>query len=173
MTDSGFIQLPRRRGVPPVIKFIMQDDPNNFMTWTKCFAVPGRDSLIDLVHPVTGRTQINAETLDEVRLRYPDAVLMTWSAFVADKAARQDNEPRQWNPVTEDRYHDMMNVLPPAAMVNGAFLVGEASDHHAGTGRPRFAAFKQEAGNYFELSTPITLAEFRTTFGDCKNLYVE
>jgi len=55
----------------------------------------------------------------------------------------------------------MLEVLFPAAMGGGAFLVGEAHDHDPATGRPRFSAFKEVNGRYFEGDEVITFAEFK------------
>ena len=41
-----------------------------------------------------------------------------WEAMKADKSA--------WIPTTESMYWEMLECLPPRAMRNGAFLVGEA-----------------------------------------------
>ena len=55
-----------------------------------------------------------------------------------------------------------LECLPPAAWIGAAFLVGEPSDHHAGTGAPRFQACRYVAGVYEASSRPLTLDEFRT-----------
>lgn len=67
-----------------------------------------------------------------------------------------------WLPTTEERYHDMLEVLPPAAMMRGAFLVGEAQDHLSDDGSPRFTVYRyfRSAGEYAVGSRPITVAEF-------------
>lgn len=149
------------------------DDPQNPMTWSKCFAVPGEDSIIDIVHPVTGLSMIEKESLEQIRLRYPSAVLCEFTEHMNAKANRQDSEPREWAEVTTERYYDMLNVLPPAAMGHGAFLVGEPYDHHAKTGRPRFACFKMEGEKCYELSCHITHAEFCKMFGKTAYTYAE
>jgi hypothetical protein len=56
----------------------------------------------------------------------------------------------------------MLEVLPPAVMARGGFLVGEPWDHHALTGRPRYAAFVELGGRWFESTRPVTVAEFRS-----------
>ena len=52
-----------------------------------------------------------------------------------------------WQPTTETTYWKMLEVLPPALMNPGCFLVGEPFDHGhcAVTGdiRPRYEAFIQ------------------------------
>lgn len=138
----------------------------------RCFAVPG-DTVIDHIHPVTGRSICYGETLEQIRLRYPGAVEMDLDEFLTAKAAKQDGEEKTWTEITEDRYDEMLNVLPPAAMARGAFLVGEPWDHHATNGMPRFSCFKADGGKFFSLSGHITLAQFREMFGPCSNDYVE
>ena len=146
------------------------DDPAHPMTWTKCFAVSGSESIIDLVHPVTGRSQCYGKTLADIRAERPEyalAEVVDFAAHCAAHSARQD-VPGEWQKVTEEKFHDMLEVLPPAAGVPGcgAFMVGEACDHHAGTGRPRFSAFKRVGEVFFEYSRPMTFREFKAEFGD-------
>lgn len=136
----------------------------------RCFAVPGTDSIIDLCGE-DGLSKCYRANLEEICKRHPGAVEMTLDAFCADKGARQDAEPKVWTEVTEERYWEMLGVLPPAAQARGAFLVGEAYDHHASTGRPRFQCFKRDGGKWFSLSNPITHAQFCEMFGKCSNQY--
>lgn len=124
------------------------------------FAVPGGDSIIDLVIPETMLTMHFSNSLDEVRKKNPGAVLMTLDAYCEAKAARQDSAVT-WSEVSEEKYFDMLEVLPPAFQRGGAFLVGEPQDHHAGTGRPRFDAFKMIGKKYFAASRPMTIQEFK------------
>lgn len=148
------------------------DDPSSPLTWSKCFAVPGADHIIDLVHPITGRSQIYGKTLAQVQEQYPDAVTVDFDAHCAEHAARQD-AGGEWIETTEARFHEMLEALPPAATVPGyaAFMVGEASDHHARTGQPRFAAFKCEGGKYWNFTRPMTFREFNQVVGDCASYH--
>jgi hypothetical protein len=125
-----------------------------------CWAVPGANSIIDVIHPVTGRTWINGNTPAEMLAREPRAVRMVLSDWLAEKAARQQT-PITWTQTTEATYREMLDVLPPAAWVAGYFLVGEPTDHCAATGAPRFQGYRETAGRYFASSRPITLAELR------------
>jgi hypothetical protein len=127
-----------------------------------------------MVNPETGLSHIQNENLEQIRLRYPEAQLVNFEQHVASIAAQQDAEPLFWKDVTEERYYEMLNVLPPAAMHAGAFLVGEPYDHHAGTGRPRFACFRRNhSGQYQELSCHITHKKFCELFGKTSYDYVE
>ncbi len=70
-----------------------------------------------------------------------------------------------WIEVSDERYVEMLCVLPPEAMLRGAFLVGEASDHCPLTGEPRFACFSRESdGKHYESRVPLTLSTFRSLF---------
>lgn len=135
-----------------------------------CFTVRGADSMIDLVHPVTGKTVIYGRTLEECRQEkgYEAAELMTVDDFCRDKADRQD-EPVIWEETTEERFFEMLECLPPAYQTGGerggAFLVGEPWDHHAATGRPRFAAYREIGDKFLVASRPMTVQEFKKALG--------
>jgi|SRR5688572_25623772 len=131
------------------------------LNFSAVFAVPGQSSVIDAVHPETGRSIICGETLAEVRARYPGAVEMPWEAWQAAQAARQ-HTPIEWRPITPSRFGEMLDVLPPLAWSPAkGFLVGEPSDHDVVTGQPRYVAFLQRGAAYFESSRPLTTAEWR------------
>lgn len=136
----------------------------------QCFAVPGEGNIIDTINAETGRSQINGENLEEIRRRYPRAEVMALNDWTTQRAALQ-NTPVTWNETTEEVYHEMLEVLPPAAWHNGAFLVGEASDHSYSTGRPRFECFRQRAGQFHGSSRPMTHKEFVAEFGACPCYY--
>ena len=137
------------------------------------------ETLIDTIHPATGLSWCFGKTLEIVQQEYPTAKVVNIDEWCKAKGERQ-NTPIEWEEVTEARFYDMLNVLPPAAMVPGAFLVGEPTDHHAGNGRPRFQAFKAENGiertpeavKFFASSRPITHAEFCTLFGKTPFTYI-
>ncbi len=144
----------------------------NILEATHAFAEPGQSWLIDMIHPETGRSFVNGDDLASMRVRHPRAEIVEYSAWARAKAEAQD-EPGAWSPVTEDRYLEMLGVLPPAAMKAGAFLVGEPYDHHARSGQPRFACFRKTAdGTHEEYSRPMTHAEFVALFGQCSSDYI-
>jgi hypothetical protein len=66
-----------------------------------------------------------------------------FDAVDLDYMARRDI----WRPTTEAMYWNQLEVVPPAAMKNGAFLVGEASDHNA-EGLAVYACFRQRGDTY-------------------------
>ncbi len=147
-----------------------QHKPLTSCDCTNCFAIPG-DTMIDLVHPRTGLSIYARETLEQIQLRYPGAELMSVEAFCAQKSARQST-PIEWNETTENNYREMLDVLPPASSVTGAFLVGEPCDHCARTGQPRFQAFRKQGEQFQSASRPMTFAEFKQLFQTSKYYYI-
>lgn len=129
------------------------------MTFTHVFAENVRN-IIDAVHPATERGIYSGETLEQVQKRYPNAELLSLDDWQARKAAAQDT-PIQWLETTREQYHAMLCVLPPAYHRGGDFLVGEPDDHHAITGAPRFAAYREWGGRFFVASRPMTVRELR------------
>jgi len=130
-------------------------------TFTEVYAVPGKQNIIDNINPVTGLTQCYGETEAELQARYPGAVRMLWEDWQRDASARQ-HTPIVWEPSTAEQYHDMLNILPPAMWIGGAFLVGEPMDHDLSTGEPRFTAYLSTRANaFFVASRPLTRAELR------------
>lgn len=86
-------------------------------------------------------------------------------------------KPVTWIEVTEERYDEMLGVLPPALMIGDGFLVGEPSDHRMCevTGNnytPTWAAFvhigpavagtwRGPQTKFYESDRALTKAEFR------------
>lgn len=126
----------------------------------ECYAVPGSDSMIDVIHPVTGLTVYGNKTMEQVQAETPGAVRMLVEQFCNEKAQRQ-RAPITWSPVTEEKYTEMLEVLPPALWEGRWFLVGEPWDHDAGNGQPRFAAYGAIGGKYYTASRPLTRKEMR------------
>ena len=122
------------------------------------FAVPGSDSVLDMVHPDTGRSMVYGKTLEQIRAENPGAEVVNFFAWMAAKAERQ-HTPVVWSECPEARYHEMLEVLPPAFWQGGLFLVGEPWDHDAGTGQPRYAAFWKRGGVYLTADRPMTCRE--------------
>ncbi len=126
------------------------------------FAVPGQNHIIDAARP-DGRSQINGQTLDEIRARgkeYQDVVLMPWEEYRAAQVARQ-NTPIVWEETTAENYEEMLSVLPPAVWDSYGFMVGEACDHSLETGKARFQAYRCINGRYEAASRPMTIKEFK------------
>lgn len=128
-------------------------EPISILNCEMGFAVPGGDSIIDYIRPDTGRSWHYGEDLEQIRGRYPGAVIVNINEHCMAKAARQDSPIRE-------RYWEMLEVLPPAAMGGGGFLVGEPCDHHAITGQPRYDGFREWHGKFYEGSRPMTRKEY-------------
>jgi hypothetical protein len=78
----------------------------------------------------------------------------------------------KWVPITEERYDEMLGVLPPASVAEWqGFQVGEATDHR--NGRPTFASFKREGDQFFESEESLTFAEFKAEFPKAEYYYGE
>lgn len=130
-----------------------------------CFAVPGNLSMIDVVNPFTGLTACFNRSIEDVQKQYPGAVKMTIEEFCALKSAAQ-RTPVVWVDTTQEKFWEMLEVLPPAAWVrgktgSGAFLVGEPTDHDAGNGQPRFQAYWQRGDVFLASNRPVTRSEFK------------
>lgn len=138
---------------------------NSPMTATECFAIPGQ-TMIDTIDSETGLTHIYRKTLDDVRAEvhtwadYSKAERMTIEEFCRSKAEAQDT-PITWEPITEEKYWEWLECVPPAAYTATGFLLGEPFDHHALTGKPRYTACIKKGDAYFASSRPMTKAEFR------------
>ena len=134
----------------------------NVMDCVDCYAVPGHDSMIDAINPVTGLGLWGGKTLEDCQEDNPGAVRMTIEDFCKQKAERQ-HTPIKFTETTAERFDEMLNVLPPAWGTQGytAFLVGEPYDHDAETGRPRFQGFIQQGKKYYQSNRPVTVKEMQ------------
>ena len=65
--------------------------------------------------------------------------------------------------VTAQRYQDMLEVLPPARWIGGAFLVGEAMSHDD-NGQARYAYYFRRGDQHFH-GADLTVAEFEAKHG--------
>lgn len=124
------------------------------------FASLNGETLIDVINPETNLSWCYGKDLAKIREEYPDAEIVNIADWCQAKGERQ-NTPIIWTETTEEIYWQMLEVLPPAAMCGGAFLVGEPADHHAGNGQPRFDAFRQIGKTYLNANRPMTRAEFK------------
>ena len=65
---------------------------------------------------------------------------------------------------SEERYDEMLGILPPALMLGKGFLVGEPFDHRickvTNVVRASYAAFFQKNGKFYEGGN-MTLPEFK------------
>jgi hypothetical protein len=127
----------------------------------QAFAEPGAHNLIDIINPQTGLSSINGETLEQVRKRYPTAEVVDVDEWCQKKAEGQDSKI-EWIETTEEKYYEMLGVLPPAWLTQDSFLVGEPYDHHAVSGAPRFAAYIHFGKRYLTSNRPMTIKEFKS-----------
>lgn len=125
----------------------------------KVFAVPGEGNIIDVVTD-GGLSACYHESLEQVRIRYPKAEVLDYDDWAKAKAACQDT-PITWEEITEDKYSYYLEVLPPIAWKDGAFLVGEPWDHHAITGMPRYQACKMVGNKFYASNRPLTRIELK------------
>jgi len=132
-----------------------------------CIAVPGQNSCVDVINPITGRTWYGRKTVAECIADNPGAEVMTFDELTRQIAERQ-HTPITWDPSTYEAFDYGLNVLPPAIWIGGGFMVGEPCDHDAETGKPRFQAFRQHGVGpdsiYERANRPMTCAEFREIF---------
>jgi len=74
-----------------------------------------------------------------------------------DLWATMKTKPYPWVETTENMYNQMLDVLPPAAMGENAFLVGEPYTHNE-KNEPVFACFVHSGKHY--QARYMTLNEF-------------
>ncbi len=137
--------------------------------YTHAYARPGEDSIVDLIDPETGLTSVYGQTFEQVLERYPNVVRVNLDDWTTARGQEQDT-PIVWTVTTKEKYWEMLEVLPPALWIGGAFLVGEPTDHSYTTGRPRFAAYWQRGSSddfavYLVASRPLTTQELRKEIG--------
>lgn len=75
----------------------------------------------------------------------------------------------EWIDTTEERYDEMMGVLPPAADAPNAFLVGEPVSHSGG--RPTFDCYRVVDGKYQVSKEAITFQQFKAEFPEAEYYY--
>ena len=126
----------------------------------RAFVSKRTSTVIDIIHPRLGIGIYGGQTLAECRAKNPDAEEMDFEEF-CKWLAEQQRTPITWEETTQERFDDMMGILPPAAMTGNAFLVGEPSDHDAGNGMPRFQAYRRRGNAYQASSRPMTRKEFK------------
>jgi len=130
----------------------------------KAYARPDHRCLIDTIDEATGLTRINQETFEELRQRFPDAILVDVDQWCEEKQ-RAQLAPITWQKTDKETYWEMLECVPPARMAGGAFLVGEPMDHLAATGESRFEMFRKRGPKYYVASRPVTIAEFHELIG--------
>ena len=81
-----------------------------------CFFQASTNTIIDLVHPLTGRSIYAGENLEEIQKRYPGAVQVPWELAWEQK---QEKEKRPVQEITGEKFEEMLCCLPPRGWRNG------------------------------------------------------
>lgn len=79
------------------------------------------------------------------------------------KPAASGNDEADAEKVDAKRYQDMLEVLPPARWIGGAFLVGEAMSHDE-DGQARYAYYFRRGDQHFH-GADLTVSEFEAKHG--------
>ena len=110
------------------------------------FYQPGKAGIIDLC--IDGKGQYSGETLEQVRLRYPGAEIGELGTVSEQSEEMFKSAPVE---VTEERFDEMLNVLPPINWVRSA--AGETSFKMIERTYGNITTIFARIGNrYFELS---------------------
>lgn len=128
--------------------------------------VQGAMTCIDDVNPATMRGMYSGETLEQVRLRYPGAEIAELEPWLAAKEKALCTEPQE---ISEDRFVEMLEVLPPQRWQRSRecdFESFELSEHLSGRVTSIFCRL---GGKYFEF-TGICGQSIQTHFVHCGGL---
>ena len=97
----------------------MTDQPTErrklpYDAYTECWYVPGETAVVDLIHPDDGLTLHFQECAAEIQARHPAAQRMAFDeAWKLADAAGTERCKQDITEVTEARFMDALNVLPP------------------------------------------------------------
>lgn len=131
------------------------------MEYKYCYAQPDSDAIIDVIDPSTGLTNINSESFEQVRQRYPNAQMVPLQAFLEAKAAKQET-PIEWVQVGEEDFFAALECVPPKEYHGSSFLNGEPYDSHALSGHARAYGYRElPTGSFWKTNRPVTVTEFR------------
>jgi len=80
-----------------------------------CFYVPGRHTVIDMVLMPDGLGLWGTETLEQIQAQYPGAVVIGFdiACEMIDKANAERYHVGRFEKITEDRFLEMLECLPP------------------------------------------------------------
>ena len=119
-------------------------NPNMIEEW---FWQPGQPNAIDAINPDTGRGLYSGEGLEDIRKRYPGAIITTLDAILDAERTAFVSEPVR---IDRERWNEMLNVLPPIQWKNEraaeTFKMSEMTSGMITT------IFCRIGENYFELS---------------------
>ena len=119
-------------------------NPNMIEEW---FWQPGRPNAIDAINPATGKGLYSGENLEDIRKRYPGAIITTLDAILDAERTAFVSEPVR---IDRERWDEMLGVLPPLQWKNEraaeTFKMSEMTSGMITT------IFCRIGENYFELS---------------------
>lgn len=78
-----------------------------------------------------------------------ETLVNVWRETTPKKYQRLNLHEIKGEPVSAQKYEDMLGVLPPERMTGNAFLVGEPTDHHGEKSRARYAFYYQLDKGYY------------------------
>lgn len=131
----------------------------NGLEVTHVFTEPNKTCIVNFCHPQMEQEKIQEE-LKTLRINWPNTILMTWEEF-DNQAYKLQNTELKMEEITEERYFELMECLPPAAMEHNKFLVGEPWDHCVKTGKPRFQMCVTSGGKHYASDRPVTKEEYK------------
>lgn len=97
----------------------MIDRPNErrrlpYDAYTECWYVPGETHIVDVIQPDDGLTLHFSEDAAQICARYPTAQRMSCDdAWKAAEAVGLERYRKDVSEVSEERFNDALNVLPP------------------------------------------------------------
>lgn len=100
------------------------------------------------------------EALARIKSEMPDETFTIQQNVAWSLAQRSLALPPTFKKVTESRYDEMLNVLPPLAWCAKGFLVGEAYSHTV-DGHATYTAMVQHRGRFYESQGSMTIAVWR------------
>lgn len=104
------------------------------MKETQCFVQPDTFTIIDTVHPITGKSVCYGHTLEQIQARYPGAIIGDIDEWCDKREASFLTDPSE---ISEKQYDDMLNVLPPKRWIQARGPYGyessfEMIEHQSG-----------------------------------------
>ena len=128
----------------------------SYEAFTECWYVPGETHIVDLIHPDDGLTLHYHEDAVAVRGRYPGAERMSCDdAWKLVDTAALERYRKDVSEVTEERFMDALNVLPPVGWTTKAGVESfRISERLSGNITDIYARLGER---YFKLSDDISL----------------
>lgn len=120
------------------------------MSAAQCFVQPETFTIIDTVHPVTGRSVCFGHTLEEIQRRYPGAIVGNFDEWCHKREESFLTEPEE---ISEEQWNAMLNVLPPQRWVQERGPYGyahsfEMCEHRSGRVTSFFVSFQDRHFTY-------------------------